>query len=173
MPTKRGIMPHRASWLKLLASFLAVAIFVLGAAVPAAHAKKPPKNTQLPNGRPFQIIQGMFNDVDERLDKLEANAPKAGTMWINPLDLTPGLSTTTLSAAPFPTPGLIVSAGVADVLQVGLQVPLGFAIAGARVCYTPVAAASVSSVTLTKNNATPPFGSIPSGRHLGQSGRHA
>ena len=80
-------MPHRASWLKLLASFLAVAIFVLGAAVPAAHAKKPPKNTQLPNGRPFQIIQGMFNDVDERLDKLEANAPKAGTMWINPLDL--------------------------------------------------------------------------------------
>src|SRR5262245_46223466 len=112
-------MPHRANWLKLLAPSLAVGVFVLGAAVTVALAKQPnpPKNTQLPNGRPFQIIEGMFgdvdkrlDDVDKRLDTLESAAPKGGTMWINPLDLNTASLTLDLAPAPFASPGLVVGA---------------------------------------------------------------
>jgi hypothetical protein len=155
-------MAHRPSWPRFLASSLAVTVCILGAAVPAALAKKPnpPNNTQLPNGRPFQLIQGMIDGLDARVDALEAAAAKGGTMWINPFDFTAG--TVGLEAAGAATPGLIVSAlGVAvDTLQAGLQVPLGFAITGATVCYAPGAAGGfVSSVSIAKNSLTPPFGS--------------
>ena len=82
-------MRYRSSWLTLLASTLTSMVLVFGAVVPDALAKKPnpPKNTQLPNGRPFQLIQQMINGLDARIDALEAAAPQASTMWINPLDV--------------------------------------------------------------------------------------
>jgi hypothetical protein len=168
-------MAHRPSWLKFLASSIAVVVFVLGAAVPAALAKKPspPKNTQLPNGRPFQLIQEMIDGLDARIDALEAAAPKAGTMWINPLAFT-GTAGTVDLATVAATPGLVVSAAAAaaDTLQAGLQVPLGFAITGATVCYAPGASGGfVSSIALAKNNQTPPFASssLPTGAAIAVS----
>jgi len=166
-------MGHRPNWLTCLTASLAAVVLALGTAVPAALAAKPnpPKNTQLPPGRPFQLIQGMINGLqsevdalDARVDALEAAAPQAGTMWINPLDLTGTLGTVSLAAAVPAAPGLVVNAsGIAgDTLQAGIQVPLGFAITGATVCYAPGGIGGfVTSVALAKNNPTPPFASSP------------
>jgi hypothetical protein len=156
-------MRHRSNWLTLLASAVTSTLLVVGVVVPDALAKKPdpPKNTQLPNGRPFQLIQEMIDGLDDRIEALEAAAPEAGTMWINPFDFSGTLGNVTLVPAGAAAPGLVVGAlGIAvDTLQAGLQVPLGFAITGATVCYAPGTGGFVSSVALAKNNPTPPFGS--------------
>src|SRR5262249_39095874 len=100
--------------------------------------------------------------LDARIDALEAAAPQAGTLWINPLALTATTGSVVLGPGLAASPGLVVTAAGAagDDLQAGLQVPLGFAITGTMVCYAPGGAGGfVSSVALTKNNPTQPFAS--------------
>ncbi|MGH7535893.1 MAG: hypothetical protein ACREMG_09930 [Gemmatimonadales bacterium] len=155
-------MRHRSSWLTFLASSVACAGLVLGTAVPAALAKKPdpPNNTQLPNGRPFQLIQQMIDALDARIDALEAAAPQPGTMWINPLDFIG--TTVDLTAAPAATPGLVVTAAgvAADTLQAGLQIPLGFGVSYVTVCYVGGAGGGfVNSLAITQNDVVTPFSS--------------
>jgi hypothetical protein len=149
-------MSGRPRWFAVLASSLAVLVLALGMAVPEALAKKnPPKNTQLPNGRPFQLIQQMIDALDARLDALESAAPEAGLLWINPLDLRggPGVALSLESAV---SPGLVVAGAAPDVVQAGLQVPPGFAVTGVKVCYVPgVSGSHVSSVQLLQYDVPP------------------
>lgn len=155
-------MRHRSSWFTVLASILAVFF----ATVPTALAKndKPPKKTELPNGQPFKLIEQMIDGLDARVDALEAAAPTAGTMWINPLAFieTTGVVTLALAAAPAATPGLaVIGSGVAlDTLQAGAQVPLGFGVTGAIVCYAAGGLGGfVSRLALAQNDVVPPFSS--------------
>ena len=156
-------MRYRSNWLTVVASTLATAVLVVGVGVPAALAKnnKPPKKTELPNGQPFKLIQQMIDGLDARVDALEAAAPAAGTLWINPFDLIATTGPVVLTAAPSGTPGLVVAAAGADTLQVGAQVPPGFGVTGAIVCYIAgLGGGSVSSLALAQNDIEPPFGSV-------------
>ncbi len=139
-----------------ISTVCACAVLVAGAAFPASAAPKgkpgvtPPG---VPPGQPFQALQKQIDALAGRVKALEAAAPKAGVMWIDPLSLSlPGTSLGTTSLDPVATgaqQGLAITGAAVgtDVVQVGLQVPLGFAVTGVTVCY--LSGANGSSV----NNA--------------------
>lgn len=162
-------MRNRSSWLLALTAFACVVI-IGGIVVPGALAK--PKGKPgvtppgVPPGQPFQALQrqidtlnGQVTDLDVRVDDLEAAVETlqslSGMMWLNTLDFRAGTSILGLDPT---APGLLVTGVVvaADVVRVGLQVPLGFAIAGVRVCYVSGGAGSfVSNIALLQYAAIP------------------
>src|SRR5215831_3442941 len=139
-------MPRRSTPALLLAALLA-AVVVTAAAVPSALAapKGKPGVTPpgVPPGQPFQ-------------------APQPGLMWINPLELTLGFSSTSTAVLDLVGSGtqqglVVTSTGLtADVLQTGLQVPLGFAITGVRVCYASGATGSFVNAAQLVEFTVPP-----------------
>ncbi len=152
-------MHDRSSWVARFASLFVCGLLVVAVGVPSALAapKGKPGITPpgVPPGQPFQALQKEIDQLGARVTGLEAAAPQPGLMWINPLDLRAGTSTLALDAT---APGLAVSGAGAgsDVVQVGLQVPLGFAVTGVKVCYVSGTAASfLSSVQLLQYAATP------------------
>jgi hypothetical protein len=151
-------MRNRSTWLASLISVFVCGVLAVGVAAPSALAapKGKPGITPpgVPPGQPFQALQRQIDGLDKRVDVLEAAAPQPGLMWINPLDFRAGASTLSLDLA---GPGLVVTgaAAGADVVQVGLQVPLGFSVTGAKVCYVSGATSYVSSVQLLQYGATP------------------
>jgi hypothetical protein len=149
-------MGNRSSWWASVTSTFVVAVLLAGIAVPCALAK--PKEKAVPPGQPFQALQRQIDDLDARVDALES---LAGLMWINTLDSRAGTSTLALDPA---GPGLLVAGAAAgdDVLQVGLQVPLGFAITGVKVCYVSGAAgAFINNVSLLQYDTPVPLAALP------------
>jgi len=152
-------MRNRSHWLRCL-TFSLVSAVLLAGIVPSALAdpKGKPGVTPpgVPPGKPFQALQREINALDVRVTALEATAPQAGLMWINPLDFrAAGASTLALDAT---GPGRAVTGAGAgpDTLQGGLQVPLGFAVTSAKVCYVPGPLGSfISSVQLLQYAALP------------------
>jgi hypothetical protein len=146
-------MRNRSSWLLSVIAVSVCAVIVVGAGLPSAFAApkgKPPTTPPgVPPGQPFQALQKQIDtlgaavtDLDARVDALEAAAPTAGLMWINHLAFVAVAGPPTLSIVA--GPGLqVTAAAVNDAVQVGLQVPLGFAVKGAKVCYTATAAFNV------------------------------
>jgi hypothetical protein len=151
-------MRNRSSWLLSVIAVSVCAVLVLGAAIPSAVAApkgKPPTTPPgVPPGQPFQALQKQIDALSIRVKALEDAAPQPGTMWINPLEFRAGGSTLGLDVA---GPGLSVTAGAGGVYvaQVGVQVPLGFSITGATVCYVPGASSSLSSIQILQYGATP------------------
>ena len=135
-----------------------------GTAVPAAFADKPPKgNKPVPPGQPFQSLLKLLEALGVRVDALEAAAPQAGVMWINPLALqvVPGGTAGTVASFQAVGPaagGLVLTATGAgsDTVQAGVQVPLGFVVTGVTVCYVPGAALSFVSGAQLFQFALPP-----------------
>ncbi|HXV85951.1 MAG TPA: hypothetical protein VD793_04595 [Gemmatimonadales bacterium] len=131
-------------------------VLVAGAAVPAAFGAKPPKGDKpVPPGQPFQALLKLIEALGVRIDALEAAASQPGLLWINPLALqVPPPGGTALATASIQqvglSGGLVVTPtqiGTA-VAQAGVQVPLGFAITGVRVCYVPGVSSFVSGIQL-------------------------
>jgi hypothetical protein len=156
-------MQKRSRWQQSVTAVVATAVLIVGVAVPLAHAApkgKPPLTPPgVPPGQPFQALQRQIDALDVRVDALEAAAPQAGIMWINQLDLKAG--TATLSLDPLAAGLVITGAGAGvDLAQVGLQVPLGYSLAGVTVCYVSGAAGSfinaVQLFELTVPPAVPP-----------------
>jgi hypothetical protein len=175
-------MRNRSRGLAWLTFLLAGTVLIAGITVPPlalADPKGKPGVTPpgVPPGKPFQALQREIDALNTQLTTvtsevttltsevatltsqvaaLEALAPKPGLMWINTLDfLQKGTSTLALDTT---GPGLDVTGAAAgsDTVQVGLQVPLGFSVTGARVCYVPGALGSfISSVGLLQYAATP------------------
>ena len=167
-------MRNCSSWLVRFTVALAGVVLIAGIAVLPAQAdpKGKPGVTPpgVPPGKPFQALQSEINGLTtqvntlttevttltSRVAALEALAPKPGIMWINTLDfLQKGTSALGLDTT---GPGLDVKGAGAgsDTVQVGLQVPLGFSVTGARVCYVPGTLGSfISSVALLQYAATP------------------
>jgi hypothetical protein len=141
-------MSNRSSWWASVTSTFVGAVLLAGIVVPSALAK--PKDKGVPPGVPFQALQRQIDALDARVDALES---LAGLMWINTLDVRAGTSTLALDPA---GPGLLVTGVADDVLQVGLQVPLGFVIAEVKVCYVAGASgAFINGVSLSQY-AVPP-----------------
>jgi hypothetical protein len=156
MTMTRTTVGRRKPWTYLTA-LLASAVLIVGLGAPAALAKGKPGGGPpgVPPGQPFQALQKEIDALAARVTTLEAAAPQPGLMWINPLDLRAATSAVALDAT---GPGLdVTSAGAgSDVVQVGLQVPLGYAVTGVRVCSVSGTASSyVSSVQLLQYAATP------------------
>ncbi len=158
-------MRNRSSWLVSLTAAVACVALIVGVAVPGALGapKGKPGVTPpgVPPGQPFiaivNYINGLVAALDARITALEAAAPTAGPMWVNPFDFVATAGTVGLAAAGTATPGLVVSTLVlaADTLQAGAQVPRGFKVTGAMVCFTAGAGGGfVSDLTLTQNAPT-------------------
>jgi len=158
-------MPRRSTPALLLAALLA-AVVVTAAAVPSALAapKGKPGVTPpgVPPGQPFQTLQKEIDGLTTQVQALQATAPQPGLMWINPLELTLGFSSTSTAVLDLvgsgTQQGLVVSSTglTADVLQTGLQVPLGFAITGVRVCYASGATGSFVNAAQLVEFTVPP-----------------
>jgi hypothetical protein len=160
-------MRNRQSWRAFVTAVVVGSALVAGTAVPAAFAAKPPKGDKpVPPGQPFQALLKLIEALGARVDALEAAAPQEGLLWINPLALqtplsggVPGIATASFEAiGPAGSAGLVLTASGAgsDVVQAGVQVPLGFVITGVRVCYVPGPALSfVSGVQLFQFAAVP------------------
>jgi hypothetical protein len=136
--------------MKILTIVMTCGIFATGVALPAALAapKGKPGVTPpgVPPGQPFQALQKQIDALATRVKTLEAAAPQPGLMWINPLDLRLGAASL-LTASLDPVDGVgqdglvITAVGAAtEALQVGAQVPPGFAVTGVKVCYLSGAA---------------------------------
>jgi hypothetical protein len=139
-------MRNRSTWLVSVIAVSVCAVLVIGAAVPFAFAapKGKPGVTPpgVPPGQPFQALQKQIDALAVRVKALEDAAPQPGLMWINPLDFVAVAGAPAILAVA--GPGLQVTGAIGDVVQVGLQVPLGFAVTGARLCYNSALASSVN-----------------------------
>ena len=160
-------MTPRSSATKFLTTVLTCA-FVVGAiagpgfAVPKGKPGVTPPG--VPPGQPFQALQKEIDALTTRVKALEATAPQPGLMWINPLDLRLGAGsglTTGLDRLGdgLGQDGLLVTAAGAidtEAVQVGLQVPPGFAVTGVKVCYvTGAAGGGVSGAQLLQLTLPP------------------
>ena len=158
-------MRSSSKGVRWLSTVCACAVLMAGVASPAlAVPKGKPGVTPpgVPPGQPFQALQKQIDALAGKVKALEAAAPKAGVMWVDPLGLSPaGTSTTSVAldlVGSGAQQGLVVGGSGAgdDVVQVGLQVPLGFAVAGVRVCYQAgPTGSSVSSAQLLQFGVPP------------------
>jgi hypothetical protein len=148
----------------------AVAMFGLvatgGISTPAFAGNR--GNSGLPPGpgNPLAALQQQINQLQQRVGALEALANQPELVWINHLDLTPGDSTiltsfsSTSSGVGSGLSGLIIQSttlGEIDslngnkALEMGVQVPPHFAVAGVRVCYESTSSASfISQIRLAQ-----------------------
>ncbi len=149
-------MRDRSRWvLGLAVTLVGVALVLVVAGPPALAAPKGKPGVTPPGVPPGQPFRALQKEIDALQGQIDALKPQPGLMWINPLDLLAGSSALALNAT---TAGLDVATGVVgDVLQVGLQVPLGFNVTGAKVCYQEGAqGAFVSGVALLQNPSPVP-----------------
>lgn len=125
-------------------------------------------NSGLPPGpgNPLAALQQQINQLQQRVGALEALTNQPELVWINHLDLTPGDSTiltsfsSTNSGVGSGLSGLIIQSttlGEIDSLngnkamEMGVQVPPHFAVAGVRVCYESTSSASfISQIRLAQ-----------------------
>jgi hypothetical protein len=142
-------------------------LFALGTATTAAFANNR-GNSGLPPGpgNPLAALQQQINQLQQRVGVLEALANQPELVWINHLDLTPGDSTvltsfsSTSSGVGSGLSGLVIgSTTVGEIdslngnksLEMGVQVPPHYAVAGVRVCYESTSSASfISQIRLAQ-----------------------
>ena len=154
-----------------LTKFIAVAalggFLTLSAGTTVALAKSR-GNSGLPPGpgNPLASLQQQINQLQQRVRALEALANQPELVWINHLDLTSGDASvqtffdSTTSGVGSGLSGLIIQSttlgdtglsGGNKAVEMGLQVPPHFAVAGVRVCYESSSSASfISQIRLAQ-----------------------
>jgi hypothetical protein len=147
----RKMQRKEMSLTKFIAAAAVYGLLTLSAGTTVALAASR-GNSGLPPGpgNPLAALQQQINQLQQRVGALEALANQPELMWINHLDLTPGDLTvltsfsSTTSGVGSGLSGLIItstttgeidSLGGNKVVEMGLQVPPHFAVAGVRVCY--------------------------------------
>lgn len=174
----------KIAFVKLYAAVLICAALA-GITLPPVAFAKPRGNSGLPPGPGNPIaalqsevngLQGQINDLDERLDAIEAVLNAPALMWVQHLDLLPGDGSvltsfnSTNSGVGSGLAGLIIQStttgeldllGGNKVVEKAIQVPPHFTITGVRVCYALSSTLSfISQIRLAQVQDPPSTASV-------------
>lgn len=170
-------MQHKTHILKKFYITAATCGILVAAAANFAGAGQSRGNSGLPAGpgNPLASLQKQINDLDHRLDAVEATANEAALMWINHFDLLPGDASvvttfnSTTSGVGSGLTGLVIQSttmgevdlsGGNKVVHKALQVPPNYTVKGMRVCYQSTSAASFISQIRLAQVENPPSSAL-------------